>query len=233
MPGIPESPRNASRNHLRTPTPAARSGILEKSNDLNLRWAPSQVSRKEILESSNNHNLIPTPSQTSIPESFEGANDRNIVPIPSKIAQSETLDNSGNCSLLRNPSQVSKSDVIESFRNLRLLRTPSPTARSLSGTSPNTLNNLNEQDPAYLRTIQALRSAHVSTESIFRPLHKAVRPHSLAYPAIHQSMTPPAPQRSFTSMGVQTMRDETPQGSEVGSRKSYMRFVDRLRGRRD
>jgi hypothetical protein len=131
----------------------------------------------------------------------------------------------------------------------RNLLTPSPSAQlpSICTTSPNTQNRLNEQDPAYLRSLEALRSACVSVASgILSPAPVArdptknsrSRPTSMTLWANMNIEFMGEPDTSFNIRGMgagagQRMGTNTEPGREdtTGVGRRYLRFIDRLRGR--
>ena len=103
----------------------------------------------------------------------------------------------------------------------RSLLTPSPNQASgcIGSTSPNTMNEINEKDPAFLRTMKALQS----TDNIPN-LAGRYRPYSYASP---DKIGPDIPitvgGRSMTSAGCRSHSD--------GTKRKYS-FLDMLRGRR-
>ncbi|KAM0314082.1 hypothetical protein ACHAO8_005037 [Botrytis cinerea] len=233
MPDIPESPVNTTRIRLHTSTAEIRPGTLKASSDLHLKRirahiekstsgsnegytkppplpSPTKVTKAEISTKSNGNSLIETSSSDPRPEGSKDCNN-----------SSSTHSSPQNCN---NNTQDS---VPETPIDRSLLRTPSPPARSVTATSPNTLNSMNERDPKYILSIRALRSASTSTESVIRAPAKVHRPVSLAYPTtwsgipmISAGTTP----RSFTSTGPQTQRGES---AESDSRR--LRFLGWMR----
>ncbi|KAI9642445.1 hypothetical protein NHQ30_009250 [Ciborinia camelliae] len=241
MPDIPESPRNLTRDDPHSPTPAIRPGTLKATSNIHVNRIRSHIEKAtaESFESSSMHSLLPTPPQASEPEVFESDNDRSLVHTPSRefksgVSKSRNETRPSRPSRTSRPSRPSQSASTENIRELALersidrslLRTPSPPAgpKTVAKTSPNTLNNINEQDPKYLRSIRALQSASTSTESIIRIPPQIHRPASLAHSTIDSVMSSPmispmiAPQRIFSSTGAQTVRSET--GQSAGSAKS-------------
>ena len=103
----------------------------------------------------------------------------------------------------------------------RSLLTPSPNQASgcIGSTSPNTMNEINEKDPAFLRTVKALQSTDNTPKLAGR-----YRPYSYASP---DKVGPDIPitvgGRSMTSAGCRSQSD--------GTKRKYS-FLDMLRGRR-
>ncbi|KAJ8058943.1 hypothetical protein OCU04_011928 [Sclerotinia nivalis] len=238
MPDIPESPLKTTSVHAHTPISAIRPGTLKTSNDLHIRRIRAHI-EKSTSESDEGANKPPSPytSQTSKPDGYENANDESLIPISSRNSISEISKDCNDSSSPRPSLQVSNHDIQqldpENSIDRRLLRTPSPPARPVVATSPNTLNNINEQDPKYILSIRALRSASTSTESVIRAPTKVLRPTSLAHQTTWpgMSMSPTAAsQRSLTSTGSQAHRSETKQSGESGELDSKRsRFMSLFR----
>ena len=87
-----------------------------------------------------------------------------------------------------------------------------------SAPSPNTMNSMNERDPAFLGTLGALRP-EIKTPMRIRP-----RSVLMAFNPRNESATEQQ-SRCFTSLGANE--------SSEGSKKRYFAFVNRLRGRTD
>jgi len=104
----------------------------------------------------------------------------------------------------------------------RALLSPTPNQDSRSGTptSPNTMNKLNERDPAFQRTVKALRSVKNTANQAARP---KIRPVSFASPSSSKIDSVTSPARCQTSF-------ETHQQSD-GTKKRYTTFFNKLRGR--
>ncbi|PQE06190.1 Nucleolar GTPase ATPase p130 protein [Rutstroemia sp. NJR-2017a BBW] len=132
----------------------------------------------------------------------------------------------------------------------RKLLTPSPSAQfsSICTNSPNTQNRLNEQDPAYLRSLEALRSVSASGASEILSPTPVARDSTKNGGSLPSSMTHWAnmniefmrtPDISFTSMGMGAGADQgmgmdrdQERGDTQGVGRRYLRFIDRLRGRK-
>lgn len=99
-----------------------------------------------------------------------------------------------------------------------LTPTSSHASRVSSPSSPNTMNKKNEKDPAFLRTLQALQSTDLLVDT-------QAKPRPLSYPS---------PQRpKFDALLSGLSFKSTPGGStrSESSKKRYMMFLNRLRGR--
>ncbi|KAF7853944.1 hypothetical protein EAF04_010610 [Stromatinia cepivora] len=239
MPDIPESPVKTTNIHDNTPIPAIRPGTLKTSNDLHIRRIRAHI-ENSTPESDGSANKPPSPPYTAQafkPESYENSKERSLIRTPSMKSISEISKDRNDSSSPQPSLQVTNHDTQqldpENSIDRSLLRTPSPPTRSVVATSPNTLNNINEQDPKYILSIRALRSASTSTESIIRAPTKVLRPTSLAHPATWSgmSMSPTAaPQRSLTSTETQAQRSEAKQSGESGELDSKRsRFMSLFR----
>lgn len=213
MPDIPESPV------------AIRSGTLKASNNFHLNRIRTHIEKatSECDGSSNKPSSLPTVSQTSIVETFEDPNNRVLVRSLSREFNLETSKDCNDSSPSPISQQSSKHDTKQLLAGSSIdrscLRTPSPSTGPVTATSPNTLNSMNEQDPKYILSIRALRSASTSTESVIRVPPNVHRPLSLAYPTTWSGMNispMAAPLRNFTSTGSQTQRSES---SESGPKR--------------
>ncbi|TEY43179.1 hypothetical protein BOTCAL_0376g00110 [Botryotinia calthae] len=233
MPDIPESPVNTTRIHLHTPTAEIRPGTLEASSDLHLKRVRAHI-EKSILESNEGYTnppSLPSPTKINKAETSTTPNDNCLIENSSRNPRPEVLKDCNNSSSphssTQNCNNNTRESVLETAIDRSLLRTPSPPARSVTATSPNTLNSMNERDPKYLLSIRALRSASTTTESVIRAPAKVHRPVSLAYPTTWSGIpmiSAGAPPRSFTSTGPQTQRGES---AESDSRR--LRFLGWMR----
>ena len=91
-------------------------------------------------------------------------------------------------------------------------------ARSSTPQSPNAMNRRNEQDPAFLRTLDALRSLDNSEKP------KVVRKSRT------QSMIPSPIRKQEAEVGERSQVSFAPQQRSEGTVRKYLSFVKRLRG---
>ncbi|ESZ94809.1 hypothetical protein SBOR_4769 [Sclerotinia borealis F-4128] len=220
------------------PSPSTSSLVSESetvaiANDRIIARTLPRTSTSEVPNY--NKSIVRTPSLTS--KSEVPKDNKSIVRTPPRTSKSEVpkYDNgpSSSRSSLK-PSTHDTPPVLKKTVDRSILRTPSPKARTVVATSPNTLNDINERDPAYLRSIRALRSASNSTESIIRaPAKVVLRPTSLKYPAIHTNTAPAAPQRSSTGAEQSKKKSATEQSGNSGEWSSKrMRFLDMMSRRK-
>jgi hypothetical protein len=104
----------------------------------------------------------------------------------------------------------------------RAFLTPSPSQESgrLTSTSPNTMNKINEQDPAFLRTVKALQL----TDIVLDPPRKQ-RPYSYASPEKVGAVV-------LITVGGRSKTSSSNRPQSDGTKKKYINFLDKLRGRR-
>lgn len=100
-----------------------------------------------------------------------------------------------------------------------LAATPCTDSRCPTPKSPNTMNQMNEQDPAFLRTLQALRSLD-EPNIVKKPRPKSMIP---SPKSTNKDVTSDA--RCKTSMSTYPRAE--------GAVRKYFSFVQRLRGRSD
>jgi len=132
--------------------------------------------------------------------------------------------------------------VTRTFEITSGTRTPSP-KRSSTPKSPNTLNQMNERDPAFVRTLNAIKSKSVieaneqdpafirtvkamrsNSQTDMPPVATDTRPLSLVVPS-NVTMVERPVQRCATSMSART-------NDTTGTvKRRYLSFMDRLRGR--
>jgi len=131
--------------------------------------------------------------------------------------------------------------VTRTFEITSRTRTPSP-KRCSTPKSPNTLNQMNERDPAFVRTLNAIKSQSVieaneqdpafirivkamrsNSQTDTPPVASDTRPLSLVVPSNVAMIESPA-QRSASSMSPR------PNDTTGIVRRKYLSFMDRLRG---
>ncbi|KAF7887962.1 uncharacterized protein EAF01_011116 [Botrytis porri] len=233
MPDIPESPVNTTRINPYTSTAEIRPGTLKVPSDLHLKRVRAHIGNSMLGSDEGHINppSPPSPGKFTEVETSTKSDDNCLVQNSAGDSRPKALKDSTNYSS-PHPSPQNVNDniqesVLETPIDRSLLRTPSPPARPATATSPNTLNSMNERDPKYLLSIRALQSASTSTDSVIRSPAKVHRPVSLVHPTTWPGLpmiSAPAPQRSFTSTGLQTQRSES---AEADSRK--LRFLGWMR----
>jgi hypothetical protein len=200
--------------------------------------------------------LLPRPSSTQkvsksrLPRRTDAQN-RNLTAASSSLTDVDhQLTPHKTSKSSSKPSSPCDKDHTPTVVQNRKLLTPSPSTQfsSICTTSPNTQNRLNEQDPAYLRSLEALRSASASTASEILSPTPVARDSTKNAGGLPTSMTHWAnmniefmgtPDMGFTSMGMGAgagqrmgMDRDRESGDTQGVGRRYLRFIDRLRGRR-